>query len=82
MAADGAPDRGPLLMWVIYDRPTDFPESYVARLWAALPRPEPLSDVLVCDDLEALRDHCIGLGGVRLERQPDDDPTILETWLV
>lgn len=72
--------RTDLKLWVVYDHPTDFPDSFAARLWLT---DRPTGEVLVADTLDDIRAAIAGLmpGAVCLMRQPDDDPVIVETWL-
>ena len=34
-------------MWVVYDHPKDYPDSYVARLWEAYPDGPKMTDSLI-----------------------------------
>jgi hypothetical protein len=72
-----------LVMWTIYDHPTDFPHCFVARKFTIGPLGEVLatSEVMVASDIEKLRSVLIKRGLVRMTRAPDDDPKIVETWL-
>lgn len=69
-----------LSIWTVYERPLDHPENFLARRWEVTPEITPTGDVLLADDLNALREM-LPAGLVRLERQPADDPVIVETWL-
>jgi len=69
-----------LPMWIIYDRPSDFPEQFVARKWIM---DKPTSEVMTASDLAGIR-WAVGKvapGSVCLARDPSDDPKIVETWL-
>lgn len=70
-----------LSMWTIYEHPSDYPQGYVTRKWiitgdgeghpgAARYRP----------DLEAAR-AAVPADLHRIDRSPDDDPTVVETWI-
>jgi hypothetical protein len=63
-------------IWTIYKHPRDYPEHYVARLWLW---GDPTERVLTAETLEEIR-TLIPRGLVRLNRMPDDDPAIVETW--
>lgn len=78
-----APEPDPLPMWVIYDRPTDYPTSYVARKWLILSglRNWATDELLIDADLEALRARTTGWGLTRLRPDPRDDPVIVESWI-
>ena len=67
-----------LPMWVVYDHPSDFPGSYVARRWEG---ELPTDAVMVAPDLETLRGMLADFGLVCLARHPGDDPKIVEAWL-
>ena len=70
-----------LRMWTIYESPRDYPGRFVVRGWTV--QREPVPDELptaVVDTLAAARRH-VPVGLFRLDRDPDDDPTIVETWL-
>lgn len=72
-----------LYLFAIYDKPTDFPESFVVRRWAVTPmHPEPQPDPEpwgVCATLEHARQR-IPAGLVRMHRMADDAPSVVETW--
>lgn len=67
-----------LSIWVVYDHPADWPEYYVAREWIG---DQPGNMVTLDRNLDRLRERLQRLGLVRLERMPEDEPHILETWL-
>jgi hypothetical protein len=70
-----------MIQWVIYRRPRDYPDSYVARRWfieKGKVTPTPL--VLLCPEILPIREHLSQLGLVRLSRFEQDDPTIVEVW--
>lgn len=69
---------GEFTVWVVYDRPLDFPESYVAREFV-LDRPTTIT--MTCPDLETLRAALNRAGLICLTIQPKNDPKILEVWL-
>lgn len=77
----GREDSRPLPMWVIYEHPLDFPQSYVVR------RVEVFAGKLVYDAIctlhHSLEDARAALpeGLFCIGQQPDDDPSIRETWL-
>lgn len=68
--------------WTIYCRPPDFPHHYVVHQWWVTDEGRiPSRDLAVlCDTLEAAREQ-IPVGCMRVEREPEDDVTIVETWL-
>lgn len=71
-----------LPLWTIYKHPRDYPEHFVARKWLIYPNKLMITeDVLFRPDLESLQQIMREKNLHRLERLPDDDPTIQETWL-
>lgn len=86
----------PLSMWVIYDHPTDYPDSFIARRWVEGDRQVVIvdrnmrtmrkdyhatKDIIVTQTLEELRKTFKVMGLVCLNRTEDDDPKIVEVWL-
>ena len=76
-------ERGELPMITIYERPDEFPDEYVARLWLTrrgVAEPGMTGLVLrsgLLDDLRAMLPsglHC-------LPREPGDEESIVETWI-
>jgi len=72
--------------WVIYFNPQDHPDKYVVRKWIITGGPDGIKpdDISqVCDTLELARDVVAYHypGAYRLDRQVDDDPVIVETWI-
>ena len=68
----------PLRMWVVYAHPTDYPDSYVARMWL---NEQPTASIVICPTLETMRSQLIEMGLAPITRDPKDDPKIVETWL-
>lgn len=68
---------GDLIIWTMYDHPTDLPNFFVARPFIG-ERALPVHMTAVT--LAALR-FKLPLGLTRLNRYHGDDPVILETWL-
>jgi hypothetical protein len=71
-----------LTMWTIYQAPADFPEGFVTRPWMVrsggggpVPGMAHLSR-----SLEEARE-VVPAGLYRMDRQPGDDATIVETWI-
>lgn len=77
---DATPALDALDMWVIYERPLDFPTGYVARLWKVTAVMRPTLTAIFAASLEAAR---AGLppGLTRVARHPSDEPQIVEVWL-
>ena len=71
-----------LSMWVVYDHPLDYSTMFVARRHEVGGAGHQVTgDVLVSGELGVLRAQLRRNGLVRLPRDPEDDRTIMETWL-
>lgn len=71
------------MLWVVYERPTDYPSGYVTRLHVVGrgDRPSgPTEMAFVSPSLESVRER-IPVGLTNLGRIPGDDPKIVETWV-
>lgn len=66
-----------LEMWVIYEKPLDFPEQFVARKFI-LDKPTNLR--YFGDTLEEIR-QTIPEGLTMIPRFHQDDPKIVEVWI-
>jgi len=64
-------------IWTIYKHPLDYPEKFVARKFIF---DKPTSEILIGDTLEEIRKLLPG-GLTRIERDPKDDPVIVEAWI-
>lgn len=75
---------GVLDIWVIFDHPLDFPDSYVVAVQrVGASGVEHLPQRWLRATLEGARDvvqrhHPFA---VCLERQPQDDPAVVESWI-
>ncbi|RBB38872.1 hypothetical protein DPV79_15950 [Burkholderia reimsis] len=71
-------------MWVIYERPRDYPEQYVARRLRANSGGGVITlrgDVILGDTLDEVRARLKPFGLHRIARDPRDEPQVVETWL-
>ncbi|WP_423396070.1 hypothetical protein [Burkholderia sp. LMG 21824] len=71
-------------IWVIYERPTDYPNGYVARRLRASSTGGVVTsprDVLVGDTLDEVRAQLRPFGLYRIPRDPRDEPQIVESWI-
>jgi hypothetical protein len=70
-----------LALWTVYDHPSDFPDRFIARL-SLISRTGVVATqkTVSAATLEELRDR-LPPGLCRLDRDPSDDPVIVETWL-
>jgi len=62
---------------VIYKNPSDFPNKFVARVWEVN---KPTRIAMLKDSLEEIHSN-LPEGLIHFERDLDDDPCIVETWL-
>lgn len=69
-----------LNMWIVHDRPLDYPTSFVARRWIIDKAAIPTVDVKVAPTLEELR-ALLPEGLYCLPRDPNDEPKIVEVWM-
>jgi hypothetical protein len=77
-------DNQVMTQYVIYHDTTDHPGKYVVRKWTVGPdgaKPDDLAQV--CDTLPLARDVVAYHfpGAFRLDRNLEDDPVIVETWV-
>ena len=70
---------GDLLVWAVYNSPTDHPGKFIARPYS-IRRQVALRCHLTADSLDQIR-RLLPPGVVRLDRNSDDDPKIVETWV-
>ena len=70
--------RDGLLIWTVYDHPTDYPDAYIARLYKG---ELPTATVMACEALPPLRRWLAAQGLTCLARADTDDPAIVECWL-
>ena len=70
-----------LPIWVVYDHPKDYPDSYVARRWETNADGARATESLVTGTLESVRETLIEMHLTPLSRSPADDLKIVEIWL-
>ena len=72
-----------LSLWTVYDHPSDFPDTYVAREFLVTAAGlQPTASTIQNDDLAVLRTTLLAdFGLCQTARAADDDPKIIETWL-
>ena len=67
-----------LPIYVVYDHPSDYPDSYVVRKFN-IDKPE---GIIINDvSLEKVRNKLEGMSLYNLGRSEGDDPKILECWI-
>lgn len=64
-------------LWVIYEKPLDYPEKYVVRHWI---NTTPTKTMYIADTLDEIRKK-IPSGLVNIGRKAEDDPKIKEVWI-
>jgi hypothetical protein len=71
-----------LAIWTVYDNPTDRPGLFVARRFLVSAKGVRATET-VCSSktLDALRAVLAAQNLTRLDRNEDDDPVIVETWV-
>jgi hypothetical protein len=70
-----------LTIWTIYQSPADHPGKFVVRAYDATSAgPVVRAESEVCDTLAQARTR-VPCGLYWMNRNPVDDPTIVETWL-
>ncbi|HXJ60733.1 MAG TPA: hypothetical protein VNU68_29160 [Verrucomicrobiae bacterium] len=77
---DEEADKYRLSIWTIYERPKDYPRHFVVRRWTIGAGQERAHECQLADTLEEARKLVPPLL-IRLDRQPNDDPVIVENWL-
>lgn len=71
-----------LTMFVVYDRPRDYPAHIVVRAWhVSAGKVTPDGEPSLYPNIDAARAQLEARALQRLERSPDDDPAIKEVWL-
>lgn len=74
--------RGVLCMWTIYDKPTDFPTTFVARRHDVGKGGKPYpAEHAITGDLSKLRTLFLQAGLTCISRHEQDEPQIVEVWL-
>lgn len=71
--------RSGLEMWTVYERPTDYPEGFVARLWIVTNIAMATQTHYVASSLDEVRAF-LPRGLTCMPRNELDDPAIVETW--
>lgn len=65
----------------IYEKPTDFPDVFVARIWDGVGA-KPTNTIITRHSLQEIREDIKAAGfTVRFPRAEDDEPHIVETWM-
>lgn len=76
------PEPEGVTIWTIYDHPADYPDHFVARKTISnASGVHPCCVLIISTEVADLRAEMAVLGLSKLDRHPDDDPKIMETWL-
>jgi hypothetical protein len=73
--------RGALSIWTVYDHPSDFPDTFMARCFKSDASGSFPTPTVMTGDLETIRETLQWAGLVCLMRNESDDPKIVETWI-
>jgi hypothetical protein len=69
-------------IWTVYRYPKDYPDKFVARMHIANKQgSQPTENIIISQDLEIVQRILLDMGLTRLERNEEDDPVIIESWL-
>ncbi len=70
-------------MVVIYEKPLDFPDSFIGRIWDVTKgKATPTNTFIAKDNVEAVREDIAAAGFMmKFDRADGDDPIIVETWM-
>jgi hypothetical protein len=74
-------DDTELVLWVVYDHPSDYPEDWVARQHVIGIAGSQPTDRTMIGSLESIRAALRRSGFVQIDRSETDDPVIVESWL-
>lgn len=69
-----------LVLWTVYDSPSDYPGQFVARKWLVKQEPIATDELVTGSTLQSVRDQLPG-GLHCMPRSLGDDAKIVETWL-
>jgi len=69
-----------LSMYTIYEHPKDYPDNYIVRRWVAKNGFTEPREAILTDTLDEAR-RVVPYGLYRMEPDPTDDTTIVETWI-
>ena len=68
-------------MIVIYQKPYDFPNAFIARVWEGI-GPVATNTMIIRNSLHEIREDIVAAGfTIKLPRSRRDDPVVVETWM-
>lgn len=69
-------------IWVVYDHPDDDPNFYLARQWVvSAGNFTPTTNTVRARHIEDIREKMMHMDLFRIDRDPSDEPSVLEQWL-
>jgi hypothetical protein len=75
-------DHDALSLWVVCQNPSDAPGMFTVRRHVAYGKlAGPTNEVMVCPEIEPLREELRRRGLVQMSRDPNDVPEIVEVWI-
>jgi hypothetical protein len=82
MANADAMKRGALPIWTVYDKPTDHPNGFIARLYEVGKGEVVVTNKMIAKpELTPIREVFLKAGLTKLKRAPGDEPRIVESWV-
>lgn len=70
-----------LEIWTVYDRPKDYPDGFIARMYLIYPGFSVASPSTVTGATLAQVRAALPPGLYCMPRNPNDDPVIVESWI-
>lgn len=70
----------PMTMFTVYEKPADYPIGFVVRKWLIFAGQAVAAEARFAESLEKARE-LIPVGFARIARNPNDDATVVESWL-
>ena len=71
-----------LSVWTIFDRPLDYPHGFIARKFNVKKGAvSPTKEIILGNDLEVIRNKLASQGLVAIPRSPEDNQSVVETWI-
>ena len=67
----------------VYEKPSDYPNSFVGRIWEILDsgKSVPTEAVVIASDIETVRKAAVNTGFTyKMDRSEEDDQCVVETW--
>jgi hypothetical protein len=75
-------ESGDLIVWSVYERPSDFPDNYHALKHRVVPSgPVATGEIKIAENLSQIQSAMECMGLTRLNRVYGDDVGIVECWL-